>query len=97
MAVGRQYSKDKEQETDFINFVAWRHTAEFIARNVTKGQPMLVEGRLQQRQYQDKADKTQYVFEVIVDNAYFAGFKRDNAQTGNPGYGDEFDPYADAA
>ena len=96
LAVDRRFTKDKEREVDFINLVAWQATAEFITRNFTKGQPMLVEGRLQQRKYEDKAGNTQYVYEVIAESVHFAGFKEDDSRNNNAGYAPDFDPYEDS-
>ena len=94
LAVDRPYSKEKEQATDFINIVAWRDTAEFVCRNFTKGQPMLVAGSLHQRKYEDNTSVTRYVHEVIANTVRFAGFKRDDARNNNAGYDESFDPYA---
>jgi len=94
LAVDRRYAKDKEQGVDFINLVAWQGTAEFVSRNFTQGQPMLVEGRLQQRKYVDSAGKTQYVYEVIAEDVHFAGFKREDSRNNDVGYDENFDPYA---
>ena len=58
---------------------------------------MLVKGRLQQRKYEDKEGKTQYVYEVIAETVDFAGFKRDDSQNGYMNYGADFDPYENVA
>lgn len=58
--------RDKEK-TDFINFIAWEHNAEFINRYVKKGDRILINGELQQRVY-EKGDKKEYVYEVLVRN-----------------------------
>jgi single-strand DNA-binding protein len=102
LAVNRRYSKDKEQQVDFINVVAWQTTAEFVERNFTKGQPMCVEGRLHQRSWTDNHGNTRYAYEVMADNVHFAGFKRDDARNGagsgsGADHDADFDPYADAA
>lgn len=70
MAVDRN-SKDKQ--TDFINCVAWRQTAEFIAKYFGKGRMIAVEGQLRTRTYDDKNGVKHYVTEVYVDNASFTG------------------------
>jgi len=51
IAVNRTYNRE---ETDFINIVAWRNTAEFVAKYMSKGSLIAVEGSLQTRQYEDK-------------------------------------------
>ena len=68
LAVDRPFSgKDGQKEVDFINIVAWNKTAEVVGNNVSKGQRLLVEGRLQIRKYQDKQGQNRTVSEVIAD------------------------------
>ena len=74
VAVDRNYSKDGgEKQTDFINCVAWRQTAEFIGRFWSKGRMIAVDGRLQTRTYEDKNGTKHYITELIVENANFTG------------------------
>lgn len=79
LAIDRDFKgQDGQRATDWLNFVAWRGTAEFVSRNFTKGQPIAVEARAQSRSYeQDGQNRT--VVEFIVDNAYFAGGKQNTA------------------
>lgn len=82
LAVDRDF-KDKttgERETDFINFVAWRQTAEFISRNFSKGRMAVVEGRLQIRGWTDKDGNKRQSAEVVVENVYFGDSKPQNSQ-----------------
>lgn len=73
LAVERNFtSKGAERQTDFINCVAWRQTAEFISHYFAKGRLMAVEGSLQVRNYVDKNENKRQAVEVIVDQAYFA-------------------------
>ena len=66
-------SKDsKEKETDFIDCVAWRSTAEFVSKYFTKGRMMAVSGRLQLRDWTDKDGNKRRSAEIQVENAYFA-------------------------
>lgn len=81
LAVNRSYQKDKEPETDFINCTAWRSTAEFVCKHFQKGQQAVVDGSIQTRPYTDKQGSKRTAFEVVVDNIYFAGDKKDNGQT----------------
>ena len=66
----------KDKTTDFIDCTAWRHTAEFISKYITKGQLIVVTGRLQIRQWNDKDGNKRTAPEINVDNAYFAENKR---------------------
>ena len=93
IAVNRRFIKDKEPETDFFNVVAWGPTAEYLSRNFIKGQPISVDGRLQQRTYVDEATKeNRYVIEVVAESIGFAGFlKNDPRNTAEPE--SDFDPF----
>ena len=75
VAVDRNYSKDGDRQTDFLNCVAWRNTAEHIARWFSKGRMIAIEGRLQTRTYEDKNGSKHYITEIIADSAYFTGEK----------------------
>lgn len=78
LAVDRNYKgADGEKETDFIDCVAWRSTAEFAAKYFTKGRMAVMEGRLQIRPWTDKEVNNRRSAEVIVDNMYFGDSKRD--------------------
>ena len=79
IAVDRNYNKG-EKQTDFINIVAWRNTAEFICKYFTKGQLVAVDGSIQTRSYTDKDGNKRTAFEVVADQVYFAE-KKQNTQT----------------
>ena len=72
VGVQRQFArKDGEREADFISCVAWRKTAENIAKYFKKGQLIGIDGRVQTRSYDDKNGQRVYVTEVVVDNFAF--------------------------
>jgi single-strand DNA-binding protein len=77
LAVNRKYSKEGEQNTDFINCVAWRATAEFISRYFHKGSSLCIVGNIQTRSYTDKDGIKRNVTEVIVDEAMFVDSKQE--------------------
>ena len=80
LAVDRDFkSQSGEKETDFIDVVAWRATAEFAAKYFTKGRMAIVEGRLQIRPWTDKDGNNRRSAEVVADNIYFGDSKRDSA------------------
>jgi single-strand DNA-binding protein len=83
IAVDRDFgSKDGgEKETDFIDIVAWRNTAEFVSKYFTKGRMAVVNGRLQVRNWTDDKGNNRRTAEVVADNVYFGDTKRtdDNA------------------
>ncbi len=87
IAVNRRYKAGEEAQTDFINIVAWRQTAEFITKYFSKGSMIGIEGSIQTRRYVDKdTGKNRTAFEVIANNVQFVESKRDgNAASNNEG------------
>ena len=83
IAVNRNYRAGEEQQTDFINIVAWRQRAEFITKYFKKGSMIGIEGSIQTRRYQDKNGNNRTAFEVVVNNAQFVESKRDGAAVGS--------------
>lgn len=79
LAVDRGYtSRDGgERQTDFIDCVAWRNTAEFVSKYFVKGQMAAVTGRLQIRDWTDREGGKRRSAEVVVDNVYFTESKKD--------------------
>ena len=88
VAVDRDFApKDGgERKADFIDCVAWRQTGEFISKYFTKGRMIVVEGRLEMRDWTDKDGNKRTSAEVVVANAYFGDSKRDG-DAGNSSYG----------
>ena len=81
LAVDRGYkSKDPNaQNADFINVVSWRNTAEFVSRYFTKGRMMLVEGRLQMRDYTDRDGNKRVAAEIVTDSVHFADSRKSDS------------------
>lgn len=74
VAVDRNYQKQGEgKQADFINCVAWKQQAEFIAKYFGKGRMIAIEGRLQTRSYDDKNGEKRYVTEIITESVSFTG------------------------
>ena len=69
-------SQSGDKETDFIEVVAWKNTAEFVSKYFGKGRMAVVDGRLQIRDWTDKAGNKRTTAEVVADNVYFADSKR---------------------
>ena len=82
LAVDRDFkSQSGEKETDFIDIVAWRSTAEFVSKYFSKGRMAVVEGRLQIRDWTDKDGGKRRSAEVVADNVYFGDSKRDGGDS----------------
>ena len=71
------------READFINCVAWRQNADFVARYLTKGSKVAVEGSIQTRSYDAQDGTKRYVTEIIADNVEFLGSRDDAARGGD--------------
>lgn len=77
IAVNRSYRSGEESVTDFINIVAWRKSAEFVAKYFKKGNLIGIEGSIQTRKYTDKNGNQRTAFEVVANNVQFVESKRD--------------------
>lgn len=81
LAVDLDFKSGDEKQTDFIDIVAWRSTAEFVSKYFAKGRMAVVSGRLQIRDWQDKDGNKRRSAEVVADNVYFGDSKRDTDTT----------------
>lgn len=82
IAVDRTYQpKGQEKQTDFINIVTWRGTAEFVSRYFRKGQLVAVQGSIQTSQYTDRDGNKRTTFDVVADNVFFAEKKAESGET----------------
>ena len=70
----------KDNGASFIPCVAWDKTGEFINNYFTKGSPIVIEGRLESRQYETKEGQKRTVLEVVVSQAHFCGKKESTEQ-----------------
>lgn len=80
LACNRRFVKDGEQEADFINCVAWRQSADFLAQYTSKGDLVGVEGHIQTRSYDDQNGRRVYVTEVVCDSVCILSKVAQNAQ-----------------
>ena len=81
VAVNRKYQKDTEQTADFINCVAWKQTAEFLANHFHKGSSICVVGSIQTRSYTTQNGEKRYITEVVADEVRFVDSKSDNTSS----------------
>ena len=101
LAVERDFGSREERQTDFIDCVAWRSTAEFVSKYFQKGSMAAVSGRLQIRDWTDREGGKRRSAEVVVDNIYFGESKRSREgaqstggytpQTASTGYNTGYD------
>lgn len=81
VAVDRDFKDSNGQkETDFIDCVAWRGTAEFVERNFSKGKMIIVAGRLQIRSWTDKDGNKRRTAEIVAENVYFGDSKTSSGE-----------------
>lgn len=79
VAVDRDFSQqDGSRETDFLDVVAWKNTAEFAAKYFSKGRMAVVSGRLQIRSWEDKEGNKRRTAEILAENIYFGDSKKDD-------------------
>lgn len=84
VAVDRDFKgKDGNKVTDFIDVVAWKHTAEFVCEYLGKGRMIVVDGNLQTRNYEDKQGNKRKATEIVANSVYFADSKNDSDGTRN--------------
>lgn len=85
LAVDRDRKNESgEKETDFIDVVVWRHTAEFVSKYFTKGMLAVASGRLQIRSWEDKDGNKRRTAEVVADSVYFGETKKDGGESAAP-------------
>ena len=81
LAVNRRFVRQgEERQADFINIVAWSKLGEFCSKYFKKGQQVGIIGRIQTRNYDDEQGIKHYVTEIIAEEVYFAGDKKDATQ-----------------
>ena len=79
VAVERDYAgQGQQRETDFFDCVAWRQGGEFVSKYFHKGDMIIVEGRMQARDWTDNNGNKRRNWEIQVDRNYFGGSKRDD-------------------
>ena len=81
IAVNRRFAKEGRQNADFINCTAWRQQAEFICKYFKKGSMIAIVGSIQSRSWDGTDGKKQYATDILVDEVYFTGEKRNSSQS----------------
>ena len=88
IAVDRDFkNQNGQKETDFVTIVAWKNTAEFVYKYFGKGRMILLEGRLQMRNWTDKDGNKRTAAEVVAENVYFSDSKKDEGSYSAPATG----------
>jgi single-strand DNA-binding protein len=78
IAVNRRFAdQNGERKADFFNLTSFGKLAEFVSKYYTKGQQVLVEGRIQNRTWDDQNGQKRYATDFILENAYFADSRRE--------------------
>lgn len=98
VAVDRSYKQGEERQTDFIPVKAWRGSAKFISGYFKKGDPILIDGRLEVDKYADKDGNNRTYTSVIVENATFTIGKSNGSQgqSAQPSSGNKLDDLVNA-
>ena len=76
IACDRNFARQGEQrQADFVDIVAWRAQADFVCKYFSKGSLIVINGRIQTRNYQDKNGNNRTAFAVVAENINFGGSK----------------------
>ena len=75
----RNKAGEQVKNTEWHNIVAWRQLADLAEKYIRKGNQIYVEGKITNRQYDDKDGAKRYISEIVADNIRFLGKKEDNA------------------
>lgn len=90
IAVNKKFSRDGEQKADFIPVVAWEKLAEIVSTYTQKGSQVLVEGRLQVRNYEAQDGSKRYVTEIVAQEVEFMGAKKTPQESAEKTGADQF-------
>lgn len=80
IAVDRKFKSEGQPTADFINVVAWRQTADFVAKYFGKGNRIALTGSIQTRNWEDNEGKKHYATEVVADNVEFCESKKESSE-----------------
>lgn len=84
IAVNRSFAKQgADRQTDFIDIVAWRSTAEFVCKYFKKGSLISIQGSIQTRTYEDKQGNKRKAVEIVADNVHFVESKSSSSESAN--------------
>ena len=90
LAVDRKYAKEgEERQTDFINITAFSKLAEIVEKYLHKGTPICLCGRIETNVWQDDNSVKHYITNIIAEEIYFVGSKKDNENNNEPSVNDE--------
>ena len=87
VAVNRRASQENAQKADFINVIAWRERAEFVAKYFRKGSSIFIVGQIQTRSWTDNQNQKRYATEVVADEIQFVDAKGEGSAVSQQGGG----------
>ncbi len=100
IAVNRSFKGsdgDFKKETNYFNIIVWGKSGENCQKYLSKGRPVLVEGRLQNRSYETQDGQKRTVTEIVADNVQFLGGRGDTQEESSDSFAGDFgSSYADA-
>ena len=95
LAVDRPYTKGSDRQTDWIDIVAWRNTAEFVCKYFRKGDAIIVEGTIQTRSWEDKNGQKRKAVEIVAENVEFPPRARTEVKTENGSIADDTEDFTE--
>ena len=95
LAVDRPYTKGSDRQTDWLDIVAWRNTAEFVCKYFKKGDAIIVEGTIQTRSWEDKNGQKRKAIEIVAENVEFPPRARTEGKTENESIADDTEDFTE--
>jgi single-strand DNA-binding protein len=93
IAVNRNFRSSDgnfKKEVNFFNIIVWGRAGENCQKYLSKGRPVLVEGRLQNRKYETQDGQKRQVTEIVADNVQFLGSRSDSQGGDSDSFADDF-------
>ena len=95
IAVDRPYTKGSDRQTDWLDIVAWRNTAEFVCKYFRKGDAIIVEGTIQTRSWEDKNGQKRKAVEIVAENVEFPPRARTKEKMENESIADDTEDFTE--
>jgi single-strand DNA-binding protein len=95
LAVDRPYTKGSDRQTDWLDIVAWRNTAEFVCKYFRKGDAIIVEGSIQTRAWEDKNGQKRKSVEIVAENVEFPPRARNEEKAENESIADDTEDFTE--
>ena len=80
VAVDRDFKSEGQPTADFIDVICFGKTAEFVSKWFSKGSMIVIDGRIQTRNWEDKNGNKRISVEVVAERVNFGGSKKETTE-----------------